>query len=48
MTDMALPTTLVQAFMQSAAYDLAARLVRSNPEVALQHLLRATLSVYVA
>ena len=45
MTDMALPTTLVQAFMQSDADDLAAKIVRSNLEVALKHLLRATLQL---
>lgn len=44
MTDMGLPAIFVQSFMQSAACELA----RSNPEVALKHLLKATLSVYVA
>ena len=45
MTDMVLPTTLVQSFMQSTAYALAARLVRSNLEVALKHSFRAMLSL---
>lgn len=48
MTDKGLPTTLVQSFKQSAACDLAARLVRLNQEFTLKLSLRATLPLYAA